>query len=54
MPQVLRADNVVEFCGRDMLMWAHARGVTLRVIEPGKATQNTDMESLNGRFATRI
>jgi len=50
LPQVLRTDNGLEFCGRAMLTWAHARGVTLRLIEPGKPTQNAYIESLNGRF----
>src|SRR3954447_22460462 len=31
-------------------MWAHTRGVTLRLIEPGKPTQNAYIESFNGRF----
>jgi hypothetical protein len=31
LPQVLRTDNGLEFCGRAMLTWAHARGVTLRL-----------------------
>jgi putative transposase len=50
LPQVLRTDNGLEFCGRAMLTWAHARGVTLRLIEPGKPTQNAHIESFNGRF----
>ena len=50
LPQVLRTDNGLEFCGRAMLTWAHARGVTLRLIEPGKPTQNAYIESFNGRF----
>ena len=36
-------------CGRAMLIWAR-RGVTLRLIEPGKPTQNAYIESFNGRF----
>ena len=36
-----------------MLTWAHARGVTLRLIEPGKPTQNAYIESFNGRFRSR-
>jgi transposase InsO family protein len=50
LPQVLRTDNGSEFCGRAMLTWAHERGVTLRLIEPGKPTQNAYIESFNGRF----
>ena len=33
-----------------MLTWAHARGVTLRLIEPGKPHQNASIESFNGRL----
>src|SRR5215218_240908 len=50
LPQVLRTDNGLEFCGRAMLTWAHTRGLTLRLIEPGKPTQNAYIESFNGRF----
>lgn len=50
LPRVLRTDNGLEFCGRAMLTWAHERRVTLRLIEPGKPTQNAYIESFNGRF----
>jgi transposase InsO family protein len=50
LPTVLRTDNALEFCGRAMLTWAHDRGVTLRLIEPGKPTQNAYIESFNGRL----
>ena len=50
LPRVLRTDNALEFCGRAMLTWAHAHGVTLRLIEPGKPTQNAYSEAFNGRF----
>jgi len=50
LPAVLRTDNGKEFCGRAMLTWAHERGVTLRLIEPGKPTQNAYVESFNGRL----
>ncbi len=50
LPRVLRTDNGLEFCGRAMLTWAHARGVTLRLIEPGRPTQNAYIESFNGRL----
>jgi transposase InsO family protein len=50
LPHVLRTDNGLEFCGRAMLTWAHARGVILRLIEPGKPNQNAYIESFNGRL----
>ena len=50
LPQVLRTDNGREFSGRTMLTWAHERGLTLRLIELGKPTQNAYVESFNGRF----
>ena len=50
LPRVLRMDNAQEFCGRAMLTWAHTRGVTLRLIEPGKPNQNAYIESFNDRF----
>lgn len=50
LPQVIRTDNGKEFCGKAMLEWAHARGVALRLIEPGKPNQNAYVESLNGRL----
>ena len=33
-----------------MLNWAHARGVQLFLIEPGKPNQNAYIESFNGRL----
>jgi putative transposase len=50
LPKVLRTDNALEFCGRAMLTWAHERGVTLRLIEPGRPNQNAYIESFNGRL----
>jgi transposase InsO family protein len=50
LPAILRTDNALEFCGRAMLTWAHMRGVTLRLIEPGKPNQNAYIESFNGRL----
>ena len=52
LPCVLRADNPLEFCGRAMLTSAHERGVTLRLIEPGKPNQKADIESFDGAFGT--
>lgn len=50
LPKVIRTDNGPEFIGRAMLTWAHSRGVALRLIQPGKPTQNAFVESFNGRF----
>ena len=50
LPQAIRTDNGKEFCGRAMLNWAHARGVRLFLIEPGKPNQNAYIESFNGRL----
>ncbi len=49
-PEVIRTDNGKEFCGKAMMAWAHARGVQLRLIEPGKPNQNAYVESFNGRL----
>lgn len=49
-PGIIRTDNAKEFTGRAMLTWAHAHGVKLRLIEPGKPNQNAYIESFNGRF----
>jgi putative transposase len=50
LPKAIRTDNGKEFCSRAMLAWAHARGVQLFLIEPGKPNQNAYIESFNGRF----
>ena len=50
LPDVIRTDNGKEFCGKAMIAWAHARGVQLRLIEPGKPNQNAYVESFNGRL----
>jgi len=50
LPQVIRTDNGKEFCGKDILTWAHQRGITLRLIEPGKPNQNAYVESFNSRL----
>lgn len=36
LPKAIRADNGKEFCIRVMLTWAHARGIQMFLIEPGK------------------
>lgn len=50
LPHIIRTDNGKEFCGKAMLEWAHRRGLSLRLIEPGKPNQNAYIESFNGRL----
>jgi putative transposase len=50
LPQAIRTDNGKEFCGRAMLTWAHACGMRLFLIQPGKPNQNAYIESFNGRL----
>lgn len=49
-PQRLRIDNGPEFRAKPLDIWAKKHGVTLFFIEPGKPTQNGQIESFNGRF----
>ncbi|WP_255481715.1 IS3 family transposase [Rhodanobacter sp. ANJX3] len=50
LPQMIRSDNGKEFCSKAMVSWSYARGVKLRLIEPGKPNQNAYIESFNGRL----
>jgi transposase InsO family protein len=50
LPKAIRTDNGKEFCSWAIPTWAHARGVQLFLIEPGKPNQNAYIESFNGRF----
>ena len=50
LPRIIRTDNGKEFTGKAMLTWAHERGITLKLIDPGKPNQNAYVESFNGRL----
>lgn len=50
LPNVIRTYNGKEFCSRTLTCWAHARGVQLFLIEPGKPNHNANIEAFNGRF----
>lgn len=50
VPSGLRLDNGPEFAGTVLDQWAHARGIQLDFIDPGKPVQNAYIESFNGRF----
>jgi putative transposase len=49
-PESIRIDNGPEFTSRCFLAWAEQRGIQLVHIQPGKPTQNSFIESFNGRF----
>jgi putative transposase len=49
-PESIRTDNGPEFTSRCVLSWAEQRGIQLVQIAPGKPTQNSFIESFNGRF----
>lgn len=50
LPKAIVCDNGPEFAGQTLDQWAHARGVALQFIQPGKPIQNAFAESFNGRL----
>jgi putative transposase len=50
LPEEIVVDNGPEFTSLALDKWAHANGVALHFIEPGKPTQNCFIESFNGSF----
>ncbi len=50
LPRTIVCDNGPEFAGQALDRWAHARGITLQFIQPGKPVENCYIESFNGRF----
>jgi putative transposase len=49
-PETIRSDNGTEFVSTDVQRWAKARGIKWHYIEPGKPTQNSHIESFNGKL----
>jgi len=49
-PTTIRTDQGPEFTCRALDQWAFEHSVELRLIQPGKPTQNGFIESFNGRF----
>jgi putative transposase len=49
-PKAIRTDQGPEFTGQALDQWACLHGVELKLIQPGKPTQNAFIESFNGRF----
>ncbi len=49
-PGAIRTDQGPEFTARALDQWAYRHGVALKLIQPGKPTQNGFIESFNGKF----
>ena len=49
-PKAVRTDQGPKFTGRALDQWAYQHGVQLKLIQPGKPTQNAFIESFNGKF----
>jgi putative transposase len=50
LPTAIVCDNGPEFARQRLDQWAHARGVALQFIQPGKPIQNAFADSFNGRL----
>ena len=50
LPGLIQMDNGPEFRSKALDLWAYRNKVKLDFIEPGKPTQNGQIESFNGRF----
>ncbi|MEA1844063.1 IS3 family transposase, partial [Agrobacterium tumefaciens] len=49
-PTTIRVDSGSEFISRDLDLWAYHKGVVLDFSRPGKPTDNSYIESFNGKF----
>lgn len=49
-PKAIRTDQGPEFTSKALDQWAYEHGVQLKLIQPGKPTQNAFIESFNGKF----
>ena len=49
-PKAIRTDQGPEFTGKALDQWAYEHGIQLKLIQPGKPTQNAFIESINGKF----
>ena len=50
LPKVIVVDNGPEFVCKAVDQWAHAHGVELQFIRPGKPIENAYIESFNGKL----
>jgi putative transposase len=49
-PRTIRVDQGSEFVSRDLDIWAYQKDVVLDFSRPGKPTDNSFIESFNGKF----
>ena len=49
-PKAIRVDQGSEFISRDLDLWAYQKGVILDFSRPGKPTDNSFIESFNGKL----
>ena len=49
-PATIRVDQGSEFVSRDLDLWAYQKGIILDFSRPGKPTDNSFIESFNGKF----
>jgi putative transposase len=49
-PKAIRVDQGSEFISRDLDLWAYQRDVTLDFSRPGKPTDNSLIETFNGKL----
>jgi transposase InsO family protein len=49
-PKAIRVDQGSEFISRDLGLWAYQRDVVLDFSRPGKPTDNSFIESFNGKL----
>jgi putative transposase len=50
VPESIPTDNGPEFTSGCFVAWAEQKGISVTYIQPGKPTQNSFIESFNGRF----
>jgi putative transposase len=53
-PESITVDNGSEFASSLMDRWAHANGVSLSFIRPGRPVENGFIESFNGRLRDEL
>jgi len=50
IPKAIKVDNGTEFTSKVFIEWAQNHNIKLVYIQPGKPTQNSHIESFNGKF----